>query len=86
GQSFTYDLTLAQLELLNGGQVRVVRDHVVGFRDVREGAVSAGPAAALGASGDAAADAAAQAAARAGRKLFDGIRKKVGSRPQQSPH
>ncbi|MGZ8492428.1 MAG: hypothetical protein ACXWZS_09525 [Gemmatirosa sp.] len=80
GQTFTYDLTLAQLEPLNGGQVRVVRDYTVGFRDLREGAVSAA------AGGATSSDPAADAAARAGRRLFDGIRKKVGSRPQQSPH
>jgi hypothetical protein len=81
GSTFAYDLTLSQLELLNGGQVRVVRDYAVGFRDVKEGAVSAGSAGAPGASNDVAAE----AAARAGRKLFEGIRRKVGGAKPQQP-
>jgi hypothetical protein len=66
GTTFSYDLTLAQLEVLNGGAIREVRDYAVGFRDLREG--SASPAT--------------DAAARAGARLIDGLRKKMGGKPR----
>lgn len=62
GTSFTYDLTLTQLEVLPSRQIRVSRDYAVSFKDLGSNAADQGRAA-----GNAAAS-----------RLIDALRKKVG--------
>lgn len=65
GTVFTYDLTLEQLEVLPGNQVRSLRQYAVGFKDLT---------AATGDAVQATRDAAAQ---DVGKKVLDELRKKL---------
>ena len=40
GTVYSYDVALVELQPLNGGQVRLVRDYSLGFRDLRVGSAS----------------------------------------------
>ncbi|MGE0554238.1 MAG: hypothetical protein AB7R55_12485 [Gemmatimonadales bacterium] len=43
GTRYAFDATIAELELLPSNQVRTVREHALGFRDVTPGVWSASP-------------------------------------------